>query len=161
MGGTVVAVTSLARIPAQAAYTGLDWHTIVDQDIGTAWIALAGIGIVLALAPIDWERVAPSAQGVVLAALAIGAGVAVAYGGHGAVGRAHWLGLAATVVHVVAASVWVGGLVGLARRWFVGSGGATVGRRGAVLDASRWSPPSWSSPRASCSRCANSTRGRR
>ena len=57
-----------------------------------------------------------------LAALAIGAGVAVAYGGHGAVGRAHWLGLAATVVHVVAASVWVGGLVGLARRWFVGSG---------------------------------------
>lgn len=122
VGGTVVAVTSLARIPAQAAYTGLDWHTIVDEDIGTAWIALAGIGIVLALAPIDWQRVAPSAQGVVLAALAVGAGVAVAYGGHGAVGRAHWLGLAATVVHVVAASVWVGGLVGLARRWFVGSG---------------------------------------
>ena len=48
--------------------------------------------------------------------------MAVAYGGHGAVGRAHWLGLAATVVHVVAASVWVGGLVGLARRWSVGSG---------------------------------------
>ena len=121
-GGALVAVSSLARIPAQAAYTGLGWHTIVEQDIGTAWIALAGIGIVLALAPIDWDRVAPSAQGVVLAALAIGAGVAVAYGGHGAVGRAHWLGLAATVVHVVAASVWVGGLVGLARRWSVGSG---------------------------------------
>jgi copper transport protein len=121
-GGALVAVSSLARIPAQAAYTGLGWHTIVEQDVGTAWIALAGVGIVLALAPIDWDRVAPSAQGVVLGALAIAAGVAVAYGGHGAVGRAHWLGLGATVVHVVAASVWVGGLVGLARRWFVGSG---------------------------------------
>ena len=120
MGGTLVAASSLARIPAQAAYTGLGWHTIVEQDIGTAWIALAGVGTVLALAPIDWEHVVRSAQGVVLAALSIGAGVAVAYGGHGAVGRAHWLGLGATVVHVVAASVWVGGLVGLARRLVVG-----------------------------------------
>ncbi len=118
-GGVLVVASSLARIPAQSAYTGLGWQTIVEQDIGTAWIALAGLGAVLALAPLDWGRVAPSAQGVVLTALAIGAGVAVAYGGHGAVGRAHWLGLAATVVHVVAASVWVGGLVGLARRWAV------------------------------------------
>lgn len=119
-GGVLVAASSLARIPAQAAYTRLGWRTIVSQDIGTAWIALALLGTVLALAPLDWERVARSAQGVVLAALGVGAGVAVAYGGHGAVGRAHWLGLAATVVHVVAASVWVGGLVGLARRWSVG-----------------------------------------
>jgi copper transport protein len=119
-GGALVVVSSLARIPAQSAYTGLGWHTVVDQDIGTAWIALAAVGAVLALAPLDWARVAPSAQGVVLAALAVGAGVAVAYGGHGAVGRAHLLGLAATVVHVVAASVWVGGLVGLARRWSAG-----------------------------------------
>ena len=116
-GGALVAVSSLSRIPAQAAYTGLGWHAIVDQDIGTAWIALACLGAVLALAPLDWERVARSAQGVVLAALAVGTGVAVAYGGHGAVGRAHWVGLAATVVHVIAASVWVGGLVALARRW--------------------------------------------
>jgi copper transport protein len=116
-GGVLVVLSSLARVPAQAAYTGLDWQTIVDEDIGTAWIALAGLGAVLALAPLDWGRVARGAQGVVLTALAIGAGVAVAYGGHGAVGRAHWLGLAATVVHVIAASVWVGGLVGLARRW--------------------------------------------
>ncbi len=56
-GGALVAVSSLARIPAQAAYTGLGWHTIVEQDVGTAWIALAGVGTVLALAPIDWERV--------------------------------------------------------------------------------------------------------
>ena len=83
---------------------------------------------------IDWARVARSAQGVVLAALAVGAGVAVAYGGHGAVGRAHWLGLAAT-----------GGprrrRVGVGRRarrprpaLVVGPGGATLGRGGAVLD---------------------------
>jgi copper transport protein len=116
-GGVLVVLSALARVPAQAAYTGLGWQTIVDEDIGTAWIALAGLGAVLALAPLDWGRVARGAQGVVLTALAIGAGVAVAYGGHGAVGRAHWLGLAATVVHVIAASVWVGGLVGLARRW--------------------------------------------
>jgi copper transport protein len=116
-GGALVAASSLARIPAQAAYTGLGWHAIVDQDIGTAWIALACLGAVLALAPLDWQRVDHSAQGVVLAAVAVGAGVAVAYGGHGAVGRAHWVGLVATVVHVIAASVWVGGLVALARRW--------------------------------------------
>ncbi len=119
IGGALVASSSLARIPVQAAYTGLGWHTIVDQDIGTAWIALAFLGAVFALAPLDWDRVAPSAQGVVLAALAGGAGVAVAYGGHGAVGRAHEVGLAATVVHVIAASVWVGGLAALARRWSV------------------------------------------
>ena len=119
-GGALVAASSLARVPAQASYTGLGWRTIVEQDLGTAWIALALLGTVLALAPLDWERVAPSAQGVVLAALAGDAGVAVAYGGHGAVGRVHWLGLIATVVHVVAASVWVGGLVGLARRWSIG-----------------------------------------
>ena len=119
-GGALVVASSLARIPAQSAYTGLGWRTVVDQDIGTAWIALAAVGAVLALAPIDWARVARSAQGVVLAALAVGAGVAIAYGGHGAVGRAHVLGLVATVVHVVAASVWVGGLVGLARRWSAG-----------------------------------------
>ncbi|MGH9134347.1 MAG: copper resistance protein CopC, partial [Ilumatobacteraceae bacterium] len=116
-GGALVAVSSLARIPAQAAYTGLGWQTIVDQHIGTAWIALALIGTVLALSPLDWQGVTRSAQVVVLAALATGAGVAVAYGGHGAVGRAHRLGLAATAVHVIAASVWVGGLAGLARRW--------------------------------------------
>ncbi|HEX4981189.1 MAG TPA: CopD family protein, partial [Ilumatobacteraceae bacterium] len=119
-GGALVAASSVARIPAQASYTGLGWRTIVEQDIGTAWIALALLGAVLALAPLDWERVARSAQGVVLVAVAGGAGVAVAYGGHGAVGRVHWLGLFATVVHVVAASVWVGGLVGLARRWSIG-----------------------------------------
>ncbi len=87
------------------------WGSGFDSEIGTSWavraalIGIVGVGLTLtgALRSRTWW--------IVTALIgAIGVGVASAYGGHGASGRWPLVGIVATAIHVVAMSVWLGGL---------------------------------------------------
>ena len=126
-------------IPAEVAYVGgrslttivepSAWRTLLETDIGLAWavraivIAFGGLGLVFTVRHhrSGWWRSS-------LVAMLIAIGAAFAYGGHGATGRWMLVGVSATIIHVVAMMVWIGGLVGLllgldtmtsatARRW--------------------------------------------
>ena len=69
--------------------------------------------------------------------MAAAVGVAIAFAGHGASGRLAVLGALATVAHVAAASVWIGGLAGLAVCVSVAGPGRSVPGRFSTLAALR------------------------
>ncbi len=108
-----IAGTAL-MISAQAVEIGssaLDWGAVTATRSGRWWaVRLVAIAIVTLLLPWRTRLVRP-----VVAAVATGGGVGllvvVALGGHAVSGRAIPLGFAATVVHLGAMSLWVGGLV--------------------------------------------------
>jgi copper transport protein len=108
-----IAGTAL-MISAQAAVIGssaVDWGAVTATRSGRWWaVRLVAIAIVTLLLPWRTRLVRP-----VVAAVAtvggVGLLVVVALGGHAVSGRAIPLGFAATVVHLGAMSLWVGGLV--------------------------------------------------
>ena len=123
--GLVGAVGGLLAIPTEAAYaanrpvlrTWFDrdaWSAVLHTRIGEAWLVRALVllvmGLLLGLGAkfhrAGWWR----ALGVVGA---ITLGVASAYGGHGATGRWHGVGVAMTTFHVVGMGLWLGGLLAL------------------------------------------------
>lgn len=109
-----VIVGTILMISAQAATIGaswFDWRVVIDSPSGRWWLiralaaALGGVAIVfrrflLTSRPIRWCAA--------LAALAL-LGVSAA-GGHAISGRATSLGVAASIGHLAAMSMWVGGL---------------------------------------------------
>ncbi len=109
-----VIVGTVLMISAQAATIGaswFDWAVVIDSPSGRWWLiralaaALGGVAIVfrrflLTSRPIRWCAA--------LAALAL-LGVTAA-GGHAISGRATPLGVAASIGHLAAMSMWVGGL---------------------------------------------------
>ena len=118
------AISGVVQLPLEFSYTtghsvaalwnGSAWSDTFDSRIGTAWVVrsmiIAVAGAVLLITRADrtrwWWRA------MLVAALA-GTGLASAYGGHGATGRWIAVGVLATVVHVSAMAVWLGGLLAL------------------------------------------------
>jgi copper transport protein len=133
----VAAIASLVMIGLQGPYAtgqGLTeafkpstWRSVVDTRSGQWWLVrtlalavLAGLALVRRVKPAVWRLVLVADAALLL--------VAIAYGGHGANGRYPALGVIATVAHVGAMSVWIGGLVALVlvlRR----DGASTIARR--------------------------------
>lgn len=127
-GAVVAAVGTLVMIAGQAAVTASGagslvdpgaWADVVSTRAGGWWAvrALLMVGLALGASTTVLSRLAGrgSRPGAGTTAVAVAAAVAVllvvSLGGHGATGRAPLVGLAATVVHLGAMSVWVGGLV--------------------------------------------------
>jgi copper transport protein len=118
--GALALIASLAQIALQGAYAtgrGLGaafepslWRAVSETRTGRAWlvrsIAIAALMVAAAtrsrLSHRSWQGATATASLVVL--------VSVAFGGHGANGRAPRLGTVTTVVHVAAAAIWIGGL---------------------------------------------------
>ncbi len=91
------------------------WRAVVVTRSGRAWearlVLLAAAGSAL-LASLRWLRTTAWRFGAILTGFALVA--AYAESGHGGVGRSALAGIVATVCHLSAMSVWVGGLVLLA-----------------------------------------------
>ena len=137
VAAVVATVASLVMIGLQGPYAtgqGLTeafkpstWRSVVDTRSGQWWLVrtlalavLAGLALVRRVKPSVWRVVFVADAAVLL--------VAIAYGGHGGNGRYPALGVIATVAHVGAMSVWIGGLVALVlvlRR----EGASTIARR--------------------------------
>ena len=117
----VGAVAGALALPLEVAYTagrsldvitdGSAWRAVFDTTIGHAWVVRA-ILIALTAAVLlptrsycraTWWR-------LILIVGLVAVGVASAYGGHGATGRWHYLGVMLTVLHVSAMAAWLGGL---------------------------------------------------
>lgn len=116
----LLSLCSLALMASAMAGTPLwpvDQATIgmllTESDVGTAWIVrmaalvLAAVAAMFAAGRGPWLGFVALASGVALASLA--------WTGHGAMdeGLTGWLHLAADILHLIAAGVWVGALLGL------------------------------------------------
>jgi len=116
------AIAGVVALPLEVGYTAgrsLDvifdesaWRAVFDTTIGLAWVVRAA-AIALSAAVLLWTAAhcrewwwkATLSTGLVIV------GIASAYGGHGATGRWHYLGVLTTMLHVAAMAVWLGGLV--------------------------------------------------
>lgn len=126
VGAALVAeIGTLAMLAAQAhliAGSFFAWGDVIDTQAGRWWLGrLLAVGLFALFIPI--RSYLGSSVGRVETALAalIVLGV-VAAGGHAVAGDAVVLGFGATVVHLAAMSIWLGGLVllavGVPRDWF-------------------------------------------
>ena len=137
--GTVVMLGAQA-VGERAAWAALvapsAYLDVFDTRAGTWWVAravaLAGVAGVAGVAGRSGTGVAPRFVGPVVALLLV---TVTACGGHAVTGRWVWLGLIATVAHLLALGLWASGLVTLA----VG-GGLGLGADGRVGFAHRFSP---------------------
>jgi copper transport protein len=117
IAGTVAMVAGQAAAAVGrgigAAFDAGGWEAVLESRAGSWWAARAAILVaaVLLVTTLDkahstvW-RVSASMTGLVLL-------WAVAAGGHAVTGRAVAVGFGATIVHLAAMSVWLGGLVAL------------------------------------------------
>ncbi|RYE03455.1 MAG: copper resistance protein CopD [Sphingomonadales bacterium] len=123
-GGAVGVLASLAGLVVQTAamagtsVTSVDRETIAiiltETQAGTAWIARV-VALAVALAAALLVRNRPNA-GLVVAAIGFAVAVStLAWGGHGVMneGAVGWLHLGADIIHLLAAAVWIGSLLGL------------------------------------------------
>jgi len=115
-------IFGLLQLPLEVAYAtgrsmsavfdGGAWSDALDTRVGVAWLVRAlligVVGVVLAVTMRHREQM--WWRSVLVAAL-LGVGVASAFGGHGATGRWHDVGIVTTVIHVAAMAAWLGGLV--------------------------------------------------
>ena len=118
------AVAGLLQLPLEVGYaTGRSlsvivrsdaWSAAFDSRIGTAWVIRAAIVAVLGAALLITlaDRGSWWWRAITLGGLAA-VGIVSAYGGHGATGRWIGVGVLATMVHVSAMAMWLGGLVAL------------------------------------------------
>lgn len=119
------AVGTAGMVSAQANLIGsslLDWSTVASTRSGQWWV-LRFAAIVAFVPFVVWRhRVASRVGGVATTVAGLGLLAVVSAGGHGVTGRWVSLGYAATVVHLAAMTIWVGGLtlliIGLPRSQF-------------------------------------------
>lgn len=126
IGAAVVAeVGTLVMLAAQAHLISgsfLAWGDVIDTQAGRWWLArLFAVGLFALFIPMrSYLGNTPGRVESALAALVV-LGV-VAAGGHAVAGSNVVLGFGATVVHLAAMSVWLGGLMllalGVPRSWF-------------------------------------------
>jgi copper transport protein len=121
-------VAALAGIALQGAYGSSGgfgdafrphvWRSVLDTRFGRAWLARA---VILAASVSLWRvlpRRALRASRVIAAVAAVALAATVAWGGHASVGTWVAAGSIAAAVHVLAMSVWLGGLLFLLLAWF-------------------------------------------
>ena len=123
--GTAAAVGTLAgllALPLEVGYTagrslgvitdGSAWRAVYHTTIGLAWVVRAAcIALVAAVLLATRSRSRSTWWQLILIVGLVTVGTASAYGGHGATGRWHYLGVFLTMVHVSSMAVWLGGLL--------------------------------------------------
>lgn len=118
----VGAIAGLLAMPLEVGYTagrslavitdGSAWRAVFDTSIGLAWVVrAAGIAVTAAILLATHRRSRATWWQLLLIIGLVLVGTASAYGGHGAAGRWHYLGVFLTMLHVCAMAVWLGGLV--------------------------------------------------
>ena len=117
----VGSVAGLVAMPLEVGYTagrslgvitdGAAWRAVFDTTIGVAWVIRAiGIGLTAAVLLVSRTLHQAAWWRVVLVVGLVVVATASAYGGHGATGRWHYLGVLLTMLHVSSMAVWLGGL---------------------------------------------------
>lgn len=133
-GGYLALFGSAMMICAQASAIGssfTDWSAVGDTRSGGWWLARLVI-IAAATTLVPWRHLlARRSVQIVAAVCSVGFFAVVAAGGHAVSGRAIGLGFAATVVHLAAMTLWVGGLCLIV---------SVVGRSAVMTTARRFSP---------------------
>jgi copper transport protein len=90
---------------------GSAWRAVFDTTIGVAWVVRAVvIGLTAAVLLATRSHCRATWWRLTLIVGLVVVGVASAYGGHGATGRWHYLGVMLTILHVSAMAAWLGGL---------------------------------------------------
>ncbi len=122
VAAAIGAISGLLAMPLEVAYTagrsldvitdGSAWRAVFDTTIGVAWVVrAAAIALTAAILLATHSRSRSSWWTAVLVVGLVSVGIASAYGGHGASGRWHYLGVFITMLHVASMAVWLGGLV--------------------------------------------------
>jgi copper transport protein len=117
----VGAVAGLLALPLEVGYTagrslsvitdGSAWRAVWNTTIGLAWVVrAAGILLTAELLLATRSRCRATWWQVTAIIGLVVVGTASAYGGHGAAGRWHYMGVLLTMLHVSAMAVWLGGL---------------------------------------------------
>lgn len=121
IAAAVGAIAGLLALPLEVGYTSnrslrvitdwSAWRAVWHTTIGVAWVVRAAAIAVTAavLLPTNGRSKATWWQLTALVGL-VAAGTASAYGGHGAAGRWHYLGVLLTMLHISAMAAWLGGL---------------------------------------------------
>jgi copper transport protein len=118
----VGSVAGILALPLEVSYTagrslgvitdGSAWRAVLDTTIGLAWVIRAlSIAFVAAILLATRSRCRSTWWQLILITGLVTVGTASAYGGHGASGRWHYLGVFATMLHVSSMAVWLGGLL--------------------------------------------------
>ncbi len=123
IGGAAVtgAIAGMLALPLEVGYTagrslgvitdGSAWRAVWGTTIGLAWVVRALGILVTAVVLLATRSRCRAAWWQVIAIVGLVAiGTASAYGGHGAAGRWHYLGVFLTMLHVSAMAMWLGGL---------------------------------------------------
>ncbi len=116
------AVAGLLALPLEVGYTsgrslsvitdGSAWRAVFHTTIGLAWVVRAAcIAFVAAVLLATRSRSRATWWQLILIIGLVTVGIASAYGGHGATGRWHYLGVFLTMLHVSAMAAWLGGLL--------------------------------------------------
>jgi len=114
ISGFIAIILKVAQILGVSFFDALDGTTInsylTQTDLGKAmFIQLIGLAIVAIALPF-FKRVLPI---VILIGVALGALVAPIFQSHAAASGSHALAIGSLVTHVIALSLWVGGLFGI------------------------------------------------
>ncbi len=109
---SVLTVSDVFAVPLSGAFDpALLGGFALDTSPGRALLAQSVLASIVAV----WSRLTLSTrEAAVLLGLALAALVPPVLTGHSAASGAHYLAVVSLLVHVVAASLWVGGLLGLA-----------------------------------------------
>ncbi len=118
----VGSIAGLLALPLEVSYTagrslgvitdGSAWRAVLDTTIGVAWLIRAlVIAFVAAILLATRSRCRDTWWQLILIVGLVTVGTASAYGGHGASGRWHYLGVFVTMLHVSSMAVWLGGLL--------------------------------------------------
>jgi copper transport protein len=109
--GSFAATGAIVMLLTERSSLGVSLGDLLSSDTGRAYVWLLGAALVVLVAAIT-VAASPARWGFVLLGLAgIITAAARAAGGHAAAASPAWVQEAVQTVHMVAASVWIGGLV--------------------------------------------------
>ncbi len=118
LGTYVLTVSDIFAVPAGEAFSLPLLRSLLDVPLGPALLAQSGLAALVALS----SRWALSVrEGSVVLGLALTTLVPPALSGHTSASGGHTLASVSLLIHLVAVSLWVGGLLGLAWVAVVGS----------------------------------------